>query len=100
MKYILLRAAQLLRDYGWTTNELARTKSGFPCDPTSSQATCFCVEGAILKAAHEHHVESAPTFTTLREYLGYPTLFAWNDRQSDATPVIEALEQAAASFPQ
>lgn len=34
----------------WTKNALARCSEGFPINPFSTLAVCFCLDGAIMRA--------------------------------------------------
>lgn len=50
-KEVLIEAARLLRDVGWTQGRLARDCNGDDVDPMAPGATCYCMMGAIERAA-------------------------------------------------
>lgn len=47
---IYTRAADLLEEYGWTQDEEARDHTGEPTWCISSEATSFCLWGALQRA--------------------------------------------------
>lgn len=48
---LLTDARKLIAEKGWTSNSLARDAAGQCCDPTSAKAACFCIVGALNRAA-------------------------------------------------
>lgn len=51
----ILRRARALIDTPekWTKDVLARDADGNQCDARSTDAKCYCIEGALLAACHE-----------------------------------------------
>lgn len=47
---ILLEASRLLQGNGWNKFSMARDLSGKRCGPSSNEASCFCLSGALVKA--------------------------------------------------
>lgn len=52
---ILTRARELIADpEHWTKHTLARNPDGKPISPFNPAATCWCAEGALVRAVAEH----------------------------------------------
>lgn len=47
---VLLEAGQLLQQKGWNKYSMARNERGDECGPDSSEAACYCLSGALVKA--------------------------------------------------
>lgn len=84
---ILTRTKELL-DKGWTRQANARDDEEQEVSVIRDNATCFCLEGALLRALHEHGVsrDSAnedAVFERVQRHLPtkYNCLFAWNDEE-------------------
>jgi hypothetical protein len=94
----VLKEAREIIGRGWTTNTCARNKKGIPCSSTSPEATQWCAEGAIIKAAAgdeilKHHAWTAFSCAVLD--TRFMTGNKWNDKQIGAKPVMAALRRAA-----
>lgn len=50
---VIERGKELLTTMGWTQAASARDKDGNICDPISSNACCFCMTGALVRALFE-----------------------------------------------
>lgn len=50
---ILVRAADIVENEGWCQGVLARNRQGKPTDIMSLDASAWCAQGAIQKAAQE-----------------------------------------------
>lgn len=62
MKHVKLlrRARNILRKTGFTTGAHARNRYGTPAHALSENATCYCIEGALVRAHFELTGESDP----------------------------------------
>ncbi|WOJ89323.1 hypothetical protein RZS28_16220 [Methylocapsa polymorpha] len=47
---ILLESSQLLQRKGWNKYAMARDENGDKCGPDSSEAACYCLSGALVRA--------------------------------------------------
>lgn len=56
-KIIAQRAKELISN-GWTQGVYARTEDGTVCSYRNEDATCFCLEGALIRASIEEGDES------------------------------------------
>lgn len=56
----VLKLARKLVRKGWTQNTSARTAQGFRCDYLASDATHFCLSGAMHAAASKLHLHVPP----------------------------------------
>ncbi|WP_037500667.1 DUF6197 family protein [Sphingomonas jaspsi] len=58
MPDLLIRVREILADpEHWTKDSFARDDNGYFIDPTEPVARCFCLDGALIRAAHELHPE-------------------------------------------
>jgi hypothetical protein len=101
----LLRAsATLLRDTGWTQGAMARDTQGRMADFLGSEATCFCLEGAIARARRDgglSFVAYDHTFAEVRKTLDGVLPYRWNDVPGrTAEEVIGVLERTAGRLEQ
>lgn len=51
----------------WTTGTLARDRFGDPVDPNSPSATCWCAQGAVIKANGADNHEARADISKLDE---------------------------------
>lgn len=81
--HLARRVRELLSEPGrWTQGAYARTAAGTPCSSTAAEAVCWCLRGALSKAAHG---EPSKARYELRQQLDAATLvptWEWNDRRS------------------
>lgn len=90
---ILTKAAEIVRK-GWTQHEYARDAEGRPVDPHASEATCWCVLGAIQAAAGSWSERQAAIGLVQRTVRENP--WVWNDDEGcTQSEVVEALLKAA-----
>lgn len=61
----------------WTKGELARSAGGYKVSPRSSNATCWCIEGALIKASGEWAYETRAI--KLMMQIVNSVLHGWND---------------------
>lgn len=47
---VLLDASDLLQQKGWNKYSMARNENGDECGPDSSEAACYCLSGALVRA--------------------------------------------------
>jgi hypothetical protein len=66
---ILKRARELINQ-GWTKSAYARDKDGLKVPNSSSKAVCWCVEGAIYRAAYELDYDSYPSRRMFQNIYG------------------------------
>lgn len=81
-RQILLRAAEIIEERGWTRGHFA--KSGR-----------VCVVRALDLARGGNGILG--TEAVLRRYLGVDNLVTWNDAQKSRQVVVKTMRQAAAS---
>lgn len=99
---ILVRAADILGEYGWTTGNYAVNDAGAFCPTWSPEAVAFCAQGSILRAASDLGIETFPdegpcreaTLELQRAILNrtglHLTITGWND--NTATGLIDVQE--------
>lgn len=83
----ILTKARALLAQGWTQHHNARDKKGNPVPAWAPQATCYCLEGAIICVAEgESHSTLVFAERILRKQIDeegfspvYPSLATWND---------------------
>lgn len=93
---VLRATAALLEPAGrWGQGALARDEAGLPVSVTSSAAKCFCVNGAIARAADSWGVDYDRAQVPFAQAVG-GLAWVWNDEpgrtQSD---VVEKLLEVA-----
>lgn len=97
---ILLKAADLIEQKGWTRYGYARDEDGNDVNPTSRHAVCFCAIGAIRASANDRGLGSLSR-TAVRfaeDALDCNSLDDWNDEFGRTKEeVVEALRRAAQS---
>lgn len=102
---ILNAAADLIEPEGrWTQGTLSRDESGCEVfDPWDSRAACWCVAGAMQRAAgirHEYHAEHWREYDAARHLLGKVvdrySIAHWNDGYSRTQAEVVAALRAAA----
>lgn len=72
---IIRDARRLITPKGaWTQKAEARANDGFPVEPDSRAASCWCPEGAI-RALGGGSIE----MDALADYVGAPGVWFWND---------------------
>lgn len=90
---VLLKAADLIENNGWTQNFMARNVEGLSVNQLSIEASCFCILGAMLNISGNHADDAAKI---LRDHLNIPHIAMWNDNPSRTKEeVINALREAA-----
>jgi hypothetical protein len=97
---VLNDAADLIEQRGWTTETSARNQDGFPVDPSDERAVCWCLVGALDRAAAllpepDGSRALGTARMVMRGNLGVAALGTWNDVQPGPEPVIAALRAAA-----
>lgn len=98
---VLVRAAALLREKGWTQGFSARDKAGFGLQSTSPDATRFCAVGAMFRVCRGHE----SFFEAVRELArdigrdspdSTTAVMGWNDNPyQSADGVIQAMLSTA-----
>jgi hypothetical protein len=86
---ILLEASNLLQKKGWNKYSMALDQNGDKCGPDSSEAACYCLSGALVKAWRSIDPESEDFYfkyfekrfsDVLRARYNYDRTFTqWND---------------------
>ena len=84
MKEILTRARELLAHEGaWTQGDFAHDAHGNSCDPRERCASCWCLVGALERAAYDSSDPEGAMLEgamyALAAALGLDTLGVWND---------------------
>lgn len=97
---VLDRAADLIEPRrAWIRGDLARDARGFLRDPLEPEATCWCVAGAIVRAAGDPDMSPYRNAIVKRlEALVSPgaLIWKWNDDEKRRKPqVVSALRKAA-----
>ena len=97
-----MKIRELLCDESkWTKGEFARiSKGGDRCAPTSPNATCFCLSGAIIRCYDGPQEQQSIQYIRIREHIskwfGYDSVAGWNDLPSttftDIRKIIEELD--------
>lgn len=85
----------LSRRGGWTKGEAAKDSAGNSVYVHDEDATCFCVFGAVRRAAGEHN-DSYTAMSALEKQIGTYAIGSWNDRQKSKRAVLAALSKALA----
>ena len=107
---ILERARELISDpRHWTQRLYAKTARGYPCNPGSQEAACWCLLGALYRAMVECAGESPvalawintheKAFDHIRkivEQWGYPSIPSFNDN-AEHHHVLQVLDLAIAN---
>jgi len=90
---VLERAAALIEPEGsWTQGDNALDARREPTEPQMSDATCWCLEGALQRFGGRHLAYQA-----VRRVIGESNLWGWNDDpQRTQAEVVAALRKAAA----
>jgi hypothetical protein len=97
VKRILIAAANLIKNIGWTQGAFARDRYGATISPTRPEAACFCAAGAIISVAclrnsSSSEISEAEFF--LRRRIGNVEM--WNDKPGQtAENVIKTLRECA-----
>jgi hypothetical protein len=104
VKEVLLNAAKLLEEKGWTQRTYARDKHGFSTVSTDDDAVCFCAIGAINRAGFElkdyEETLRLEAVAVLSESLGEfdNSISQWNDyHRRTKEEVISKLKEVAES---
>lgn len=101
----LLLDARNLLSRGWTRHTNARKSDGTPTYSGSSEATCWCINGALLRATSgfgyldsvyvHHHL-----YLDLRAHTGDQSLSQFNDAPDRThAEIIELFDRALAALP-
>lgn len=93
-----LRGARVLLAHSksWTRYAMARTRDGKKCYPLAPEATCWCLEGAVSKAALQNHDGGfVRARDLLVELLDGMSLDAFNDQWETTHRDVLALLDAA-----
>jgi DnaJ-domain-containing protein 1 len=93
---ILRKAADLIEPEGaWTQGAFGRTPNGVGTSSADSDAVCWCVAGAINKAARDLDVLAVPAHRLFERVIGGYN-FTWNDHhQRTQAEVVAKLREAA-----
>jgi hypothetical protein len=86
---VLLEADRLLQRKGWNKYSMALDDNGDNCGPDSSEATCYCLSGALFKAWRTIDPENEEFYfkffevkftEVLRDQYNYDRTYTqWND---------------------
>lgn len=96
---VLTAAADLIESKGFTKKTFARGPRRKVVDYASSEATCFCASGAIMRVYQSHNLALSPAEILLMEHLPmeFESIPAWNDAPGrTAAEVIQKLREVAA----
>jgi len=102
---VLVLAAALLREKGWTQGSSARNKGGWAVQSVSPDATCFCAIGAMFRVCRGHESffeavrelardvdQNAPHHDSKDGPLFTNAVIRWNDDQyQSADGVVQAM---------
>ncbi len=95
---ILIRAKQLLIDYGWTQKRFARDKFGNVTRPRLKNAVCFCIGGAIMRASGPNtnkNCHLANKALGLLVNVVKENIYIWNDNpKRNKDQVLKAFDKA------
>lgn len=93
-----LESALFYVSQGWTQDVQAKDIVGHRVSCYNTNATCWCVEGALRKAAFEKDIPWFYPATKVRNVIKQDRLFEWNDDpERTQADVIRALERAIES---
>lgn len=93
-----LESALVYVSQGWTQEVEAKDILGHGVSYYNSHATCWCVEGALRKAAFEKDIPWICPVNRVRNVIKQDQLFEWNDDpERTKADVLRALEQAIES---
>ena len=94
----VLADAEKLVERGWCRGMMARERHGDECHPASPNATHFCVEGAIVRAANGNRTKERLALHHMAKVVcDWPA--DWNDMDGRTRDeVVEALRQARESW--
>lgn len=84
---ILIKARDLIADPAqWTQHANARDEEGISTNTFSEQATCWCSDGALVKASNqpENHSEYQRAGAALKEAAGGQSYVEFNDTHTHA----------------
>ena len=101
---ILVRAADIIEDYGWTRGAFARDPNGDKVPETSPDACRFCALGAIRRATFDvldgsDHQEAERAANALNETIcGAFDVADWNDNYADGGEHVAASLRKAAEL--
>jgi len=90
-----MKVKDLLTDESkWTQNVNARTEDGSPCEPKSTNATQWCLFGALCKCYKDHN-EFTDMVHRIQKHTGHDPITTWNDVKhrtfADVSAIITAL---------
>lgn len=77
MKQILIEAANLFENFGWTRDASAQDSKGLPVEIESKSAASFCIAGAVMRVS-ESETYSKFRHLFVEKFKNTPT--EWNDR--------------------
>lgn len=91
-----MKVRELLKDAGcWTKGVFALNAAGDEVSAYAQQATCFCLEGAIMKC-YPPGIKRIEVIRCVEQKVGYNNIPAWNDREvttfTDVRKLIEELD--------
>lgn len=82
----------------WTKGEMARNAFGAPIDPQGSNATCWCLMGAIHHETKDDPFLAGSVYQILRTQLQGQTVSDFNDNGTTThTDVMTLLDKAIES---
>jgi hypothetical protein len=101
---VLLEADRLLQRKGWNKYSMALNEKGDHCGPDSSEATCYCLSGALVRAWRTIDPDNeefyfkffeAIFFEVLQAQYGYDRTYTqWNDQVATSREDISGLIHA------
>ena len=107
---VLDAAAELIETKGWTRGAFARNAHGYSVSAREPDATCYCLEGALVQAIYcrriaqdrdavdkeVHRVLGREVRRLTRPKPRYVALSQWSDSQRSPAPAIALLRDTAA----
>lgn len=90
--YEVLRKARALIDIGWTKGASARNKRHESTSCLAPNAICWCIGGAIDRAAAELDVDSFEAYNALG--MDLDAIIAFNDSQPSKKPILALFDRA------
>lgn len=92
----VLAEARSLIEKGWARGAFARYRNGKRCGSMDERAACFCVEGAICRAAFGTVYARREAMKAMQAAAGTAALHKFNDAQPSKKPVLAAFDRAIA----
>lgn len=98
-KEILIGARENLK-LGWTKGCFARSAKGAPVETYSSEATCWCLIGAVRVSAYRLYqsgktrIPASKALTVLQSIVPGGHVASFNDKQTSVDDVLALIDQA------